>query len=399
VDFVDVLGPRPERRPAFAGELLAETTDVELQEVVETAARDLSAPIALVSLVLDQIQWFKAHYGLPSELAAARATRRDVSFCQFVVRDDAPFAVEDAPSDDRVPQQLPKAYGVRAYLGMPVHVDDTVVGSLCVLDTEARDFTESDRQRLAALAESVDQRLTQLSQTRNLARSTLSERSTGPALEELSDALDAVRTGAMAAAMGLKAVQSYHRLFQHYVEGGAVPPKVLQSAMRAAHDAVAACEDTLDEIGVAAADGADYVVAIEGVTLPASATRLSEVLMAAQDLARPATKRTGSFSLPDVDDDPVIVPPRQLAVGVVASAIMAVAARLESSRERSGLRLRVWFGDDAAWLGLSAAPLSEEDARVIAGELSQRLGEDPSLGVEADDETVRIRLRVRAPRG
>ena len=54
----------------------------ELKGIVEEAARDLSPPMVLANLVLEQIQFFKAHHGLPPDLAAAS----DVSFCQFVVR-------------------------------------------------------------------------------------------------------------------------------------------------------------------------------------------------------------------------------------------------------------------------------------------------------------------------
>ena len=106
MDSIDVLGHRPERQAAFTDQLLAESDDIELQQAVENAARQLSTPIALVTLVLDQIQFFKAHYGLPPDLAAARGTRRDVSFCQFVVRDEQAFEVLDAPNDTRVPQHL-----------------------------------------------------------------------------------------------------------------------------------------------------------------------------------------------------------------------------------------------------------------------------------------------------
>ena len=106
MDSIDVLGVRPERRQAFTGELLAVVDDAELQLIVETAARELEAPIALVTLVLDQIQFFRAQHGMPDDLAAARGTHRDVSFCQLVVRDEEALEVNDAPNDARIPQHL-----------------------------------------------------------------------------------------------------------------------------------------------------------------------------------------------------------------------------------------------------------------------------------------------------
>ncbi len=83
MDRIDVLGGSNNRFDLFTKELLAETNDSELQEIVKKAAAELHSPIALVSLVLDQVQFFKAHIGLPPVLATARGTHRDVSFCQF----------------------------------------------------------------------------------------------------------------------------------------------------------------------------------------------------------------------------------------------------------------------------------------------------------------------------
>ncbi|MGI9569220.1 MAG: GAF domain-containing protein, partial [Desulfobulbia bacterium] len=110
MDSIDVLGNRPDRHEAFSEGLLAEAGDSDLQQIVEKAADELDAPVALVSLVLDHIQFFKAQYGLPAELAAAKSTRRDVSFCQFVVRDGKPFEVNNAPNDSRIPQHLVNEY-------------------------------------------------------------------------------------------------------------------------------------------------------------------------------------------------------------------------------------------------------------------------------------------------
>ena len=71
---IDVLGNGKERFNVISKELLAEANDVELQEIVKQAASELNSPIALVSLVLDQVQFFKAHIGLPPVLASARGT-------------------------------------------------------------------------------------------------------------------------------------------------------------------------------------------------------------------------------------------------------------------------------------------------------------------------------------
>ena len=122
MDRIHVLKDSSDRSELFTKELLAETNDTELQEIVKNAAIELNSPIALVSLLLDQVQFFKAHIGLPAVLATARGTHRDVSFCQFVVRDGDTFEVNDASNDDRIPQHVVKEYNIQAYLGVPTTV-------------------------------------------------------------------------------------------------------------------------------------------------------------------------------------------------------------------------------------------------------------------------------------
>ena len=78
MDRIDTLGDSNERFNQLTRELLAETDDYELQEIVKEAALELNSPIALVSLVLDQVQFFKAHIGLPPVLASSRGTHRDL---------------------------------------------------------------------------------------------------------------------------------------------------------------------------------------------------------------------------------------------------------------------------------------------------------------------------------
>ena len=59
MDSIDALGLRPGLHTVFTGELLAEAEDEVLRSIVEEAAQNLSAPIALVTLMLEEIQFFK----------------------------------------------------------------------------------------------------------------------------------------------------------------------------------------------------------------------------------------------------------------------------------------------------------------------------------------------------
>ncbi|AKT40002.1 diguanylate cyclase [Chondromyces crocatus] len=136
--------------------------DAILDACVEEAARLAEAPIALVSLVMRHVQLFRAHRGLPPELALSCATSRRNSFCQFVVRDERPLVVEDTTIDSWVPQDLVERYGIRAYAGVPVRVDGQPIGTLCVIDITPRRFSPAVMNALEVLGTRVAARLSEL---------------------------------------------------------------------------------------------------------------------------------------------------------------------------------------------------------------------------------------------
>ena len=116
--------------------------------------RMLNAPVALVSLVEADRQFFKSALGLPEPWATTRETPLSHSFCQHVVATGAPLRVEDARHDPLVCDNLAvPELGVVAYLGMPLATaDGQVLGSLCAIDTRPRDWTAEDAAALRDLA-------------------------------------------------------------------------------------------------------------------------------------------------------------------------------------------------------------------------------------------------------
>lgn len=158
----DVLGDDRGRFASFDVRALDGDHDDALQAIVAAAAIATEAPIALVSLVLRRIQLFRAHIGLPPDLAVTRAIDRCVSFCQIVVRTGASLEVCDALGDDRVPQAMVEHYGIRAYLGVPLRIHGRVLGTLCVLDVRPRAFTDAHRVAIERLAVAAAARLAEL---------------------------------------------------------------------------------------------------------------------------------------------------------------------------------------------------------------------------------------------
>jgi diguanylate cyclase (GGDEF)-like protein/PAS domain S-box-containing protein len=128
-----------------------------LDRLTRLAARLLNAPTALVSLVDTKRQFFASAIGLAEPWATIRETPVADSFCQYVVKTDAPFVVEDATShpvvyDHRAVEDLK----IIAYAGMPLRtMEGHVLGSFCVIDDHRRQWSHEDLETLQDLALAV----------------------------------------------------------------------------------------------------------------------------------------------------------------------------------------------------------------------------------------------------
>jgi GAF domain-containing protein len=110
--------------------------------VTRLAAGALNVPIALISLVDENRQWFLSRVGLD-----ASETSRDVSFCAHGVYECQPLIVPNALLDKRFAKN-PLVTGdpnIRAYAGMPIYTrSGYALGTLCAIDTKAREFKDSE---------------------------------------------------------------------------------------------------------------------------------------------------------------------------------------------------------------------------------------------------------------
>jgi GAF domain-containing protein len=148
------------QRLALIGRAYHEPTDDPvLDALLQRAITLASAPTAMVSIVGAHTQVFRAHRGLPAELAIACGTSRSISFCQLVVRSEDTLVVTDAATDPRVPQELVREYGIRAYAGAPIRRGLAVLGSLCVTDVLPRAFSETILAGLREIADQVSEHL------------------------------------------------------------------------------------------------------------------------------------------------------------------------------------------------------------------------------------------------
>lgn len=128
-----------------------------LRQIVQETAEQFSVPIAAISLVLENKQWFKAHAGLGSEVLLTRTLDLDASFCRHVVQGRAPLVVPDAtvhPYFSR--NRLVQAGAVRSYAGAPLETPDGhVIGSLCIMNSEPLTVSAEDVDQLVLVARLV----------------------------------------------------------------------------------------------------------------------------------------------------------------------------------------------------------------------------------------------------
>jgi GAF domain-containing protein len=114
----------------------------------------LDVPVALVSLVDEERQFFPGQAGLAEPWSGKRETPLTHSFCQHVVMEGRPKVYSDARTDPQVRDNLAiPDLGVVAYAGMPLtDADGRVLGSLCAIDTEPRAWTPGELTVLRDLA-------------------------------------------------------------------------------------------------------------------------------------------------------------------------------------------------------------------------------------------------------
>jgi len=129
----------------------AEETDFD--DLTELASSICKKPIALVSLIDSERQWFKSHCGLD-----ASQTPRDVAFCAHAILDDEVFEVCDSTQDERFYDNplVIDAPDVIYYAGAPLKSSSGHnIGTLCVIDNKPNKLSEKQKRQLKLIANQV----------------------------------------------------------------------------------------------------------------------------------------------------------------------------------------------------------------------------------------------------
>jgi signal transduction histidine kinase len=150
--------PKPanevERLKALRAYAILDTpADKHFTDLVEVASYICQTPIAMVSLVDADRQWFKAKVGIDEQ-----QTSRDVAFCAHAILQEEMLEVRDATLDPRFADSalVTGEPGIRFYAGVPLITSDNfALGTLCVVDRQPRQLNDAQREALEALSRQV----------------------------------------------------------------------------------------------------------------------------------------------------------------------------------------------------------------------------------------------------
>jgi predicted PurR-regulated permease PerM len=137
------------------------TREEVFDRITKKLARIFEVPIALITFIDRDHQWFKSQVGLPEEIANARKISRELSVCGHVIPNDELLLVEDLSRDRRFANNpFLKERGLRFYAGAPLRSNNLPIGSLCILDIKPRRLSEREKRLLEVIAEDVMEELT-----------------------------------------------------------------------------------------------------------------------------------------------------------------------------------------------------------------------------------------------
>ena len=337
------------------------SVDNQLDEVLQQIAVDATVfsgiPICTVTLVMNQIQYFKAHIGLPPELAISRATDRCSSLCQFVVETEKPFIIEDTTSHPELPQDLIKQYNIISYFGFPVTVSGKVVGSLCLMDVKKNTMSDELRIRMIELADKAGQHLQSLKKGMS-GEQLLLEKASVPAISEIRNILAALTLASGQSAHLSEQMNPIFFLIQEFFQKK-LSAEELTRGLTALQDTARTYQKipTLLKIiqsSVHRMSGAIY--GLEGALIlkpGAMNCEIKDILNASENLSHHLTKLVGGVSWHSANDRYLLKVPQNLAITLLGSLLTSISENaLRANLDTHGILGRIEKVNDAVRIRL-----------------------------------------------
>jgi hypothetical protein len=386
--------------------LLDSPAEEAFDRLTRLASRVLRAPIALVSLVDADRQFFKSCVGLPPDVTEARGTPLSHSFCQHAVERAQPLVIDDARAhalvlDNGAVHDL----DVIAYLGIPLQTaDGLVLGSFCVIDHVPRRWSADELETLRDLAASVMTEI-ELRTALRMAESARAEAAEANRAKddflalvshELRSPLAGIASNAQMMAMGLcgpvsdrqaRALARIRRSESHLL---GLINQLLElkkvAAGRAQYDLDVVCVqdvmrdalDLMEEQLTSSELRFERPAPLADVSVRADPGRLRQILVNLLANAAKFTERGGTVTLAcDAGPDEVRVEVRDTGIGIPADQLEAVFEPFVQVREAQKLRT------GGTGLGLA---ISRALARGMGGDLT--VASSPGEG-----STFTLRLR------
>jgi diguanylate cyclase (GGDEF)-like protein len=134
-------------------EVLDTPAEEPFDRITKLVQMVLDVPMATVSLIDEDRQWFKSCVGI-----AGPGTPRNEAFCDYTIRTREPMNIPDATLDSRFAENpaVMGALHIRSYLGVPLSTPDGYnIGALCAIDTRPREFTAEQTAVLTSFASLV----------------------------------------------------------------------------------------------------------------------------------------------------------------------------------------------------------------------------------------------------
>ena len=136
-------------------EIMDSAPEICFDEITELAAEILQCPVSFIEFMDADRQWFKSKYGLTDDYVE---TPRDIAICATTICQSDLLTVNDLTEDDRFANNplVSSAPNIRFYAGMPlISPDGAAVGTICAVDFEKREISQSQKEALRRLSRQV----------------------------------------------------------------------------------------------------------------------------------------------------------------------------------------------------------------------------------------------------